>query len=235
MEVLDVSRSTTDSDQSQGIFAYERLRQLVREGRFTFGVLVSEQVLADEIGVGRTPVREAVSRLAHEGLLNRIPKRGVMVRALDVGEVRDLYDMRECLEEVCVRRAARQMTDSELERVAQAIEDAKAAVEGGCTWLHYRALDREFHSQLWQASRNDRMIAYLDSLHDAAILDLTFQRVLGMPEQGWRSIKEHTAIYEAILARDAQAAVEVSALHHRSYQKVLAAQILGSDWDSADG
>jgi DNA-binding GntR family transcriptional regulator len=228
-----VSQAASNPSLSQGALAYEGLRQLVREGRFPFGTLVSEQALAEQIGVGRTPIREAVSRLAHEGLLHRIPKRGVMIRALDIDEVRDLYDMREVMEEAGVHRAAQHMTSAELDQMAQVLAAAASAVEGGCSWLEYRALDREFHSLIWEASRNKRMIAYLDSLHDAAILDVTFQRTrLRMPEHGWRSVKEHTAIYEAILARDARAAVEASSVHHRSYQKVLAAEILGVDWSS---
>ncbi|WP_432989600.1 GntR family transcriptional regulator [Dactylosporangium sp. CA-233914] len=225
---IPTSRSAAKPDEtSQAQFAYEGLRRLVREGRFKFGELVSEQALAEEVGVGRTPIREAVSRLAHEGLLHRIAKRGVMIRPLDLDEMRDLYDVREVMEVLCVQRAVQYMTDADVERLASTIEAARHAVETGCTWLDYRAFDRRFHEQLWTASRNKRIIAYLDSLHDASILDLTFQRGIDMPAQGQTSIREHTAIYEAIAARDADAAAAAASQHARSYQKVLTAQIIG--------
>src|SRR5690349_10187737 len=78
---------------SQSELAYRGLRALIREGRFAPGEMLSEGYAAELLGVGRTPIREAVSRLAHEGLLTRVPKRGVVVSSLSAGDVRELYDL----------------------------------------------------------------------------------------------------------------------------------------------
>jgi DNA-binding GntR family transcriptional regulator len=229
-----VDLASDDPDKSQSQSAYEGLRRMVREGRFKFGTLVSEQALAEDIGVGRTPIREAVSRLAHEGLLHRLPKRGVMIRSLNAEEVRDLYDMRESLEVICARRAVENMTSADMDRMAEIIESSKNAVANGCSWLDYREIDREFHSQLWYASRNKRLIEYIGSLHDAAILDLTFQGGFEMPDQGIRSIREHTAIYEALVARDIEAVVNAVSLNSCSYQKVLSTRMSDAGLNAED-
>src|SRR5690625_5079420 len=83
---------------SQAEVAYRGLRRLVREGRLKPGQIFSEGAVAAELGVGRTPIREVVSRLAHEGLLLRLPKRGVMVKSLGLDDVHELYEVRRSLE-----------------------------------------------------------------------------------------------------------------------------------------
>ncbi|WP_345411796.1 GntR family transcriptional regulator [Pseudonocardia xishanensis] len=216
-----------EKDEGLAQYAYRTLRQLVRSGRFQPDVLVSEQKLTEEIGVGRTPVREAVSRLAHEGLLDRLPKRGVRIRTLDIDEIRDLYDLREWMEVLCARRAVANFTEADVGRVREELARASESVEAGCSWLDYRDCDRRFHHALWVASRNQRAIDLLLSLHDAAILDPSFQKGPDMPQQGRTSIQEHKAILDAIEARDVEAAEAATIAHARSYRTALADRLFG--------
>src|SRR5690606_17103916 len=98
-----------DEMSSQSEIAYRALRELVATGQVQPGSLLSEQLLADQVKVGRSPMRQAISRLVHEGLLVRLARRGVMVKALSVDEIRDLYEVRECLEVLAVRAAVAHM------------------------------------------------------------------------------------------------------------------------------
>src|SRR5699024_7666789 len=85
---------------------YDGVRRLVRDGVLRPGEVFTEGAVASQLGIGRTPCREAISRLSQEGLLRRLPKRGVLVRTLHVDDVRDLYAVRRALEVLCVEQVA---------------------------------------------------------------------------------------------------------------------------------
>jgi DNA-binding GntR family transcriptional regulator len=236
-EAVGPSRITPD-DQGPGMaqYAYRELRRMVRAGRFRPEALLSEQQLAEEIGVGRTPIREAVSRLDQEGLLERLPKRGVRLRTLAIEEIHDLYELREWLEVSCVRRAMSDLSDAQIADMRANLNRASEAVEAGCNWLDYREHDRRFHASLWEASGNKRAIEVLGSLHDAVILDPTYQQGPEMPLQGRISIREHTAILDAIAARDSETAERRVVDHARAYRAALAERIFpkGRVWNAPD-
>ncbi|HEY0185925.1 MAG TPA: GntR family transcriptional regulator [Cellulomonas sp.] len=222
---------TSDQDTSQAEAAYQRLRGLVRDGTYDPGDVLSENALAAELGMSRTPVREAVSRLTHEGLLVRLPRRGVVITTLSVEDVRDLYSVREALEAMCARTAAVSMPEDEVRGLRDQLDQADRLVAEGISWREYRKVDRQFHATLWAAGRNKRAESLLDASHDAAILDPWFHKIADMSGQSARSVREHTAIVEAIEAHDPQAAAAAASEHAQSYQRALAEWLFGD----ADG
>lgn len=213
--------------ETQGERAYRMLRQLVREGHHAPGTVLSENVLASELGMSRTPVREAIGRLCQEELLVRLPARGVLVNTLGADDVREIYEVREALEAMTVRTAAATMTDDELVDLRGLLGDATRRVDDGISGLAYRALDRTFHEALWRAGRNRHAYALLDQSHDAAVIDPWFRSISEFPGQTRRSVAEHAAIVEALEARDADAAERAVRAHVQSYQRTLAAYLFG--------
>ncbi len=215
------------TDLSQAEVAYLRLRGLVRDGTYDPGDVLSENALAAELGMSRTPVREAVSRLAHEGLLVRLPKRGVLIKTLSVEDVRDLYAVRGALESMCARTAAVSMTEQEMSRLRGQLDEARALVDGGISWREYRDVDRAFHATIWAAGHNRRALDLLEASHDAAILDPWFHKIADLPGQSSRSVREHTAIVAAIEAHDPEAADVAAREHAQSYERALAEHLFG--------
>jgi DNA-binding GntR family transcriptional regulator len=210
-----------DETLSQSEIAYRALRRLVATGQCQPGSLLSEQLLADQAKVGRSPMREAISRLVHEGLLVRLPRRGVMVKALSVDEIRDLYEVRECLEVLAVRAAVTHMDDSTIAELRANLDEARAMVAAGCAWREYVPVDREFHAGIWSATQNARAVTILSQLADAAVLDRTQYIPANAAEQILVSVQEHTAILDAIERRDGQAAEDRMSHHTRDFQRSL--------------
>lgn len=216
-----------DTPVNNGERAYRMLRQLVRDGQHAPGSVLSENVLAAELGMSRTPIREAISRLCHERLLVRLPSRGVLVNTLSAADVHELYAVREALEAMAVRYAVVEMTDDEITALRATLTEASRRVEEGISGASYRTLDRAFHAALWRGGRNRRAYSLLDALHDAAILDPWFRDISDVPGQSRRSIDEHTAIVDAVEARDAAAAERAVRNHAQSYQRTLATRLFG--------
>jgi DNA-binding GntR family transcriptional regulator len=217
---------------SQADLAYQRLRGLVRDGTHRPGALLSEYTLAQQIGLGRTPLREAVSRLVHEGLLRRLPGRGVLVNTLTAKDVSDLYEVREWLEALCVRRGAHAFGEQEIADLRRMHDDATARVEEGVSWQDYRQLDQKFHMALWAGGRNERAMELLITSYDAVILDPWSQEIADMPGQSLRSITEHREIVEALEARDADASEAAMRRHAQSYRRILATRMFGPLWET---
>src|ERR671919_2754349 len=111
---------------SQSDIAYEALREQVRRRQIVPGQMLSEARLAQQFGMSRTPAREAISRLVHEGLLQVLPKRGVMVRTLTAKDIEELYTVREHLETLAARLAAPRITDDGLASLRRTIQQAQA-------------------------------------------------------------------------------------------------------------
>src|SRR5919106_1574230 len=115
---------------SQSDLAYAALREQVRRRQIVPGQMLSEARLAQELGMSRTPAREAISRLVHEGLLRVLPKRGVMVRTLTAKDIEELYTVREHLETLAARLAAPRILDDGLASPRRILQQAQAELEG---------------------------------------------------------------------------------------------------------
>lgn len=221
---------TMASEQSrpaQAEIAYDGVRQLVRDGFLRPGEVFTEGSVANQLGVGRTPCREAVSRLAHEGLVKRLPKRGVLVRALQADDVRDLYSVRRALEVLCVEQVAEAISDDGVGQLKSVLDSARDAVHAGVSWREYRVHDLRFHDLLWALSGNRRARELLRSLHDAVILDPLFERYADMPNQQQVSLAEHTRIVDALAEGDRQGAIESVRDHCDAYTRDLVALLTG--------
>jgi DNA-binding GntR family transcriptional regulator len=147
-----------------GLKAYEELRRMLVQGQLEPGTQLVNRKLADEIGMSMTPVREAVTRLASEGLVEHVPGAGAFVRRISRQELAELYDVREALEPVAAACAAEHATAAEIAELREIVAESFgivreiAASAGGhadgrqmARWLES---DRRFHEVVFRASRN---------------------------------------------------------------------------------
>ena len=186
---------------------YETLRAAILGFDLVPGEGLSERGLEERLGVSRTPVRAALVRLENEGLTGRVG-RGWRVTPIDLTEVRAVVEHREAVETAAVALAAERATDAELLAVRALVEDS--ATGDGPSGLRDGA---DFHVALARLSRNP----FLADAVAATLVRLARTRWLEVRSAPSRATAraEHLAIVDAVLARDAAAAVDLVTAHSR--------------------
>lgn len=188
---------------------HEALREAILAGRLRPGSRLSVPVLAQQLDVSRSPVREAVQRLVQDGLATEEPHRGAGVAELDPTELVPLYQIREVLEGLAARLAATHATDDELEGLARAHREHVAALQRGEA-EHHVPLDLAFHATLRAATHNSELLQYLERVQGRIAIAMLGGNPLVWSRQ---AIVEHEAILDAVLARDADAAEAAARAH----------------------
>ena len=196
--------------------AYTELRAAIVEGRYAPSQRLVEQRVAAELGISRTPVREALRMLEAEGLVVSERNRGAMVRPLSPTEVEDLYGLRIRLECYAVELAADRATETELGVIADAADQFGAIATSvdldgvdGIRGLH--EANRAFHDGILEAARHRRLAAMLARTVDIPLVFQAF-RSFGAREIE-RSDSFHHLIVEAMCRRDGTRAAALMAEH----------------------
>src|ERR1700682_3154662 len=123
--VASVARMLEGRDrlvQNASVAATELIREAILEGRLEPGARLKEEELARELGISRTPVREALLMLQAEGLIETVPNRGAVVRTHDADDLIDLYQLRALLEGYAARQAAARVSDEELDLLRESCD-----------------------------------------------------------------------------------------------------------------
>lgn len=178
---------------------YELLKRRIIDGRFPPGAKLTEESLVKELGVSRTPIREALNRLAQDGLITIIPYRGAFVTTLSEEDVRDVFEIREALEGMAARLAAERMTPKTLARLRRHFKEGMAASRGN-GYVEYSHADREFHEALARASGNRQLIQFLKALADR--FQMIRRQTVRLSGRAQKSFREHLTVIEALSRRD---------------------------------
>jgi DNA-binding GntR family transcriptional regulator len=204
---------STESNASQAV-AY--LRSRLASGELAPGTRLTEEGLAKDLGISRTPVREAIRALVADGFLRFKPNSGTFVAEWTDDDIRQIFDLRTILEGQIAESAALNMTREELVSLGeiQARMDVAAAARGEGAMQQRSALNREFHALIARASRKDRMEAALKSAISMPIVQQTFRRYT--PGQAARSLAHHRELLDAFKARDPLWARAVMTSHIRA-------------------
>ncbi len=192
---------------SRGEQAYQYLVEAIQAGRLAPGTRLREIELAETLGLSRTPVREALSRLQSEGLAANDPARGLIVTELDHSMMSELYVMREVLEGTAARLAARHASDVEIEFLKEiTLRDAQLT-----TAEELAANNRLFHGTLYRCAHNRYLVKTLNSLQESMIL--LGPTTLAAPGRAAVSRSEHEALVDALARRDPDAAEQAARAH----------------------
>jgi DNA-binding GntR family transcriptional regulator len=183
--------------------AYERLRAAIVSGEYQPGERLVEADLSERLGAGRSAIRTALTRLAHEGLVEQERNRGARVRKIGAEEAVQILEARAVLEGLAARRAAERATDGDAERLRGVLADMRARLDAGDLLgasegnarLHRALLDLAGHAIV------DRLVGTLNS----QLVRFQYRTIL-VPGRAERSFAEHTAIVDAVAAGDADAA-----------------------------
>lgn len=205
---------------------YLKLRQEIVTATLPPGYVLREAELAARFGVSKTPLREAFVRLEKDGFVQIAPYRSAVVTGYSQQDLREIYEVRELLEGLCAREAAVNIATEDLAALNRTVRDSAAAFEAGDTGRLTALLD-EFDVVLYAQSRNGRITAMLENIRDHVIR--IGRLTVAIPGRMGTSVREHQAIYEAIVQRDGPRAETLMRQHIRS---VMADQLASLDPDS---
>jgi DNA-binding GntR family transcriptional regulator len=182
---------------NQDDISYTRLRQAIASGELMPSERLVESGLADSLGVGRAAIRTAIARLAQERLVERIPNRGARVRRFSDDEVLDVLAVRQAIECLTVRRAARNATPADIARMRYILDEMEVAATAGDT-PGFGETNVAFHNELLRVAGNETASRVLDSL-----LSHRFQLArLTTPSHPLDRLAEHRRILVAVEAGD---------------------------------
>jgi DNA-binding GntR family transcriptional regulator len=198
---LDQSASTaTDTDQTDAV--YVRLRKAILNGNVPVGQPVSQVKLAKELGVSRTPLREALRMLQSEGLIESEHNRRIVVRELKVSELDQIYGMRITLETLAARITIQQVDDAILQRMTRLLQimSEKLPFSNNDDYDSYESHHRAFHHEIISRS-GDRLVKTIGELHDHADRYRRYYYMQGLFKP--LDIRgEHAALLDACVKRD---------------------------------
>lgn len=191
----------------------EGIRDQIITGRLKPGDRLVERDVAEEFGVSRIPAREAIRILMSEGFLHALSPRRIVVKQLSRREVLNLFDLREALEVLAVRRAAEHADASQVRRLHQLLESARKATLSGRAERVSRA-NTAFHHHIVEMAGNELLASTLEPLEGR--LRWLFHQV-DDPASVW---EQHRRLCETIAAADAEAAAACALRHVRHYREV---------------
>ena len=189
---------------------YSELQDAILMGRFKKGEALTELALSEKLGVSRTPVRGALSRLSEEGLVELIPNRGAVVIGITREDLVDIYRIRMRLEGLASAMAAGKITNQEKKELIETAELSEFYIKKN-DGEHIKELDTQFHQTIYKACGSRMLEKVLSDLHRNI---KAYRKVsLTSPVRAKKSVEEHRQILNAIIRGDAAEADRLTSLH----------------------
>lgn len=192
---------------------FEKLREDILSGAYKDHDELKEITIGEELGVSRTPVREALRQLELEGLVKIVPNKGAYVTAITQEDVKDIYMIRSMLEGMCARWATEHITPEQIEELEEIILlsefHLKKKADGKAEQVS--ELDGKFHQILYEASNSRIMEHTLSDFHK--YVKMARKISVGSSNRAEKSIEEHKSILEAIKNKDADSAEKLANQH----------------------
>ncbi|MCQ2520475.1 MAG: GntR family transcriptional regulator [Lachnospiraceae bacterium] len=218
MPNYDLKQEVTDKYSLRGR-VFTKIREDILSGKYKEGDELREIAIGEELGVSRTPVREAFRQLELEGLIQIIPNKGAYVTGITIKDVRDIYMIRSKLEGICASLACEHITEQQLEEMEENIYLAKFHAEKG-HFDQMSELDSRFHELLYEACDSKMLEHLLKDFHQ--YVRRVRKKTLSTTERSLASNAEHQSIMEAIKANDAEAAERLATVHiNNAYENML--------------
>lgn len=196
----------------------ETLREAIQKGVLKPGERIMEIQLAEELGVSRTPIREAIRKLELDGFVVMIPRKGTYVADISIKDISQVFEIRTALEELATGLAAERITEEELEYLERMLVEIGDYIESG-DMEKIVAADVSFHEVLYKASRNKRLAEIIHNLREQI---LRFRSMsMHQPGRLANTWEEHRQMVEAIASRNVSQAREIARMHMENAEQVL--------------
>lgn len=202
-----------NSSKSKKAIVYENLKKRIINHSLKQGEPLNESILTKELGISKTPIREALQQLEKEGFVENIPGKGSFVSRISIQDIREIFEIREILECEVVKRAAMKNAPDKIEGIKKKFETESN--EDKNSRDHFKAGDR-IHTFIFESFGNKRLLEYYKRLQEHIIrMRLNFFSELH-PERSRQSFKEHLEIMDALIAQDPQRAEKAMRDHLRN-------------------
>jgi len=231
------------NERSMREVAYQHIQKKIATRTFRAGDPVSELPVANELGISRTPTREAIRQLVAEGILEEVTGRGVLVVKLDVRDIEEIYDVREALEVQAVTRIARQVVGAvelknlrkvadEMLSLTQALQRSGRDRLDAKEMTRFEAADIGFHTYLLQIAGNRRSMKIVAAMR--TLIRIVAMRRVGHGLEELRRIhQDHVDIIAALEAGDPARAAAVASAHVRASQQARLEQFIQRERESS--
>ena len=197
---------------------FENLREAIVEGKLKPGQRLMEVQLADQLGVSRTPVREAIRKLELEGLVVMLPRKGAYVADLSLKDMIDVLEIRASLEGLAASLAAQRISDEDIKKLESIVDEFKDSVSD----LDVESLlkkDVEFHECIFKATNNQKLHQIINSLWEQ-VYRFRFTYVSDY-DSTVNIIEEHKMILDAIKNRDSELAKKYAMEHIQTAENFM--------------
>jgi DNA-binding GntR family transcriptional regulator len=194
--------------------AYHAIRDLIVALELAPGAVIDERELIERLEIGRTPVREALRRLAQEQLVEVYPRRGMFVTGVDVRQLAKLSEVREVLEPAAARLAAERASDEDRAEIAELLEELEAGDDR--TLID---LDERIHRAVYRSAHNDFLEATLEQYYVLALR--IWAMALDQAHELKDAVQEHRALLEAIRDGDPEQAAETMRSHVQNFEQAM--------------
>lgn len=209
IDIID-SNSKISKKSSLSEYVFDTIREAILNGKYKENDLLKENALAIELGVSRTPVREALKQLELEGLVLLIPNKGASVIGFSKKDVKDIYEMRALLEGLCVKKAIENINDDIINELFEILDLNSYYLSKG-KMDAILELDNKYHQVIYKAA-NSRMISQtLSDFHH--YLERMRKTTLNDIERAQKSYIEHQKIANAIKERNVEEAQRLAIEH----------------------
>jgi DNA-binding GntR family transcriptional regulator len=215
------SKNKTRAPENLSARVYNQIKDLILCNEIMPGQKLHHQQLSERLGVSRTPVREALTRLVQEGYVSFLPNRGFTCKEIRMQEAEELYDLREALEAFAVEKAVANVTDAALDRLRAKMNTYGRDVKNRFT-RDRLVYDQDLHLEIARLAGNDTLTNALSHVFERIVLK---RRTDGLYDaaRGLAAHQEHLHLLEAMERRDGAAAVAVVRSHIRAgKQNVMA-------------
>lgn len=203
---------------------FETLRDAIIRQVLKPGERLMEIQLADEMGVSRTPVREAIRKLELEGLVVMVPRKGAYVAGVSMKDIHEVYEVRSALEMLAVTLAAERITDEELDALERQVlreSEEESKKDGSLDNIIY--IDSSFHDIIYQAAHNQRLVQFVNILQEQ--LQRFRAASLARPGRSKTALEEHKKIVEALSERNGELAARLAREHIENAENAMIASM----------
>jgi DNA-binding GntR family transcriptional regulator len=232
MSEVTIALAALERPPSQAQLVYEQLRAALRNAQFGGGSLLTETDLARRLGVSTTPVHEAMVRLASEGFVELLPRRGLRVVRLTIRDIEEIFEVREGLEAEVTRLARERMTPADFALMEGHLQNGQMGVESN-DYPAFNAADAGLHDCIAQASNNQRLLRMLGEIRVwvQRIRMATVEGQFNLPGRPERAQREHTELVETLRQKDRRAE-EIVRRHISSLKEDIVAHMTSEGLDS---
>ena len=203
---------------------FNALRESILHGEMKPGERLIEVTLSQQLGVSRTPVREAIRKLEQEGLVKILPRRGAVVANISEKNVHDVLEVRRALERLAANLAVERITPQEKIRLRSAEREFASCI-GSKNLAQIAGKDEAFHDIIYEAAKNQKLQFLINNLRE----QMYRYRLEYLKDEATRRtlVQEHTRIADAIIRGEAELAMSEASVHIDNQESAILRKLAG--------